>query len=218
MPAAVEDDVLPDFIAKRIGAEAAAESGQEREILVREDRCGRVERIVEQDDLGLRREGLRKRRLGEPEARGREGDEARHAPCPTHERQVGVVHRLEQHDLVAGLDQRHQGSGESLGCTGRHHDFRFRIEVEALPMPVMGGNGGAKLREPHHRRILVPAVDDRIGGLAADVLGPRIVREALAEIDRAGFPGKAGHDLENGGRQIGEYRVHASSHRVRAAS
>ena len=103
--APVEDDVLPDLVAERDRVVADAELGEQREVLVGEDRGGRVERVVEERDLGPRREGARQRLLGEAESGRLQRHEARHAAGPAHQRQVGVVHRLEQHDLVAGLDQ-----------------------------------------------------------------------------------------------------------------
>ena len=117
--------------------------------------------------------------------------EARHAAGPAHQRQIGVVHRLEQHDLVARLDQGQQRRGERLGRAGGDHHLGCAVELEALPVPVMLGDGGAQLGHAQHRRILVPAVDHRLGRLAPHVLRAGIVREALAEIDRALSRGRA---------------------------
>ena len=77
-----------------------------------------------------------------------------------------------------------------------------------MPAAIMGGDGLAKLQQPHHRRVLVPTVDHRLGGLAADILGAGVVGEALAEIDRAGLARQPRHDLENARLEIGEDRVH----------
>jgi hypothetical protein len=96
------------------------------------------------------------------------------------------------------------------GARGHHH-LGVRIEIDPLPVPVMGGNRGAQLRNAHHRRILVVAIEHRIRRHPPHVLRPRIVRKALAEIDRAGFPGKARHHFEHGGGQVGEQSVHAVS-------
>ena len=74
--------------------------------------------------------------------------------------------------------------------------------------PIMGGDGLAQLRQAHHRRVLVPAVDHRLGGLAAHVLGAGVVGEALAEIDRAGLARQPRHHLEHARLEIGEDRVH----------
>ena len=211
MAPAVEHDVLPDLVAQGDRIEADAEIGQEGEVFGTEDDRRRIERIVEQDDLGLPREGARQRRLRQPETRRLEGDEARHAAGPAHERQVGVVHRLEQHHFVAGRDEGQQGSRERLGGAGGDHHLALGIERQALPMAVMRRDRRAQLRQPHHGRILIPTLDHGVGRLAAHVLGTRIVGKALPEIDRAGLAGELGHHLEDGGRQIGEDRVHRRS-------
>ena len=38
-----------------------------------------------------------------------------------HHREIGVVERLDQHDLVAGVDQRHQRGGDRFGRARGHH-------------------------------------------------------------------------------------------------
>jgi len=82
------------------------------------------------------------------------------------------------------------------------------IEIEPLPVPVMRRDRRAQLRQPHHGRILVPALHDRLGGLAAHVLGAGIVGEALAEIDGPGLARQARHHFEDGGGKVGKDRVH----------
>ena len=123
--AAVEDHVLPDLVGDRDGVEAAAEIGEQRQILVREDRRRRVERVVEHHRLGLGREGLGQRLLGQPEMRRLQGDEARHAAGEPHQRQVGVVHGLEQHHLVAGLDDAEDRARQRLRRARGHHHLAW---------------------------------------------------------------------------------------------
>ena len=79
MPAAVENDVLPDLVADRDGIEAPAIGGEEVEVLRLEHRRGRIEGIVEENRARARAEGLRESLLGEPEMRRGERDEARGA-------------------------------------------------------------------------------------------------------------------------------------------
>ena len=45
-------------------------------------------------------------------------------------------------------------------------------------------------------------------GLAPHILGARMIRKALPQIDRVGIARKLGHHLEHGDRKIGEDRVH----------
>src|SRR5579864_1489923 len=79
----------------------------------------------------------------------------------------------------------------------------------------MRGDGGAKFRQAHHRRILVPAVDHRFGRLGAHVLRSLIVGKALAEIDRLPLARQPRHDLEDARLNFCEYRVHACPSRRR---
>jgi hypothetical protein len=132
----------------------------------------------------------------------------RHAACPAHERQIGVVHRLEQYHLVAGLDERHERAGDRLGRAGGDHHLGLGIEREAVPVAVMRGDGLTQLRQAHHGRVLVPALDHPLGGLAPHVLGAGVVRKALAEIDRAGLPCQPRHHLEDARLEIGEDGIH----------
>src|SRR5262249_15580542 len=78
------------------------------------------------------------------------------------------------------------------------------------PMTVMHGDGAAQLGNAEHRGILIPAVDRRLGGLAAHVLGTGIVGKALAEIDGVVLARERRHHLEHRDRQIGEDRIHES--------
>ena len=75
-------------------------------------------------------------------------------------------------------------------------------------MLVMRGDRLAQFGQAHHRRILVPAVDDRIGRLRQHVFRERTVRKSLPEVDRILFARKARHDLEYRDRQVGEDGVH----------
>ena len=181
MAEAVEHHVLPDLVADGDGVVAHAGAGENLERLAAVDDAGRVERIVEQDDARARREGGGEIGLVEGPKRRLQRDELRHAAGAANQRQIGVVHRLEQHDLVAGLDQRHQRAGDRLGRARGHHHLALGIELEPLEAPVVGGDRRAQLRQAEHRRILVPAVDDRLGRLGAHVGAGR---------DRQGSPGR----------------------------
>jgi hypothetical protein len=77
--APVEDDVLPDLVAERDRVVADAELGEQAQVLVGEDRGGRVERVVEESDLGPWGKGARQRLLGEAKSGGLQRHETRHA-------------------------------------------------------------------------------------------------------------------------------------------
>ena len=66
-----------------------------------------------------------------------------------------------------------------------------------MPAPIMRGDRLPQFRNAHHRRILVVAVDHRIGRLAANVLGAWIVRKTLAEIDGVVVARKLRHRFED---------------------
>ena len=53
-------------------------------------------------------------------------------------RLVAVVHRLEHHDLVAGVEHAEQRSGERLGRAGRHDDLGVGIELDVRRIGVGG--------------------------------------------------------------------------------
>ena len=193
----VEHHVLPDLVAECGHVEPLAVAGEQVEILGGEQRGARVEGIVQHHDAGPRPEGLRQRGLVEAEGRGLQRHDPRHAARPPYEGQVGVVHGREQHDLVAGLDQRQERAGQRLRGPGGDHHLGLRVEDETLVPRVMGGDRLPQGRQPHHRGILVPAVAERPRAPLADILRPGIVGEALAEIDRAVDPREPGHGLEH---------------------
>ena len=59
-----------------------------------------------------------------------------------------------------------------------------------------------KFRQSHHGRILVPAVQYGVSRFAPYIFGARIIRKALAEINRSQLPGEPRHDVEN---SVGEF-------------
>ena len=210
MAEAVEHHMLPDFVADGDRVMLDASAGEHFEQLATVDDAGRIERIVEQDDARAVGKGGGEIGLVEGPARRLQRDELRHAAGAANQRQISVVHRLEQHDLVAGLDQRHQRAGDRLGRARGHHHFALGVEFEPLVAPVVRGDRGAQFRQAEHRRILVPAVDDRLGRLRAHVGGAGIVGEALAEIDRVALARQPRHHFEDADAESGEKGVHGS--------
>ena len=158
MGAAVEDDMLPDLVGERDRVGTDAGLGEQRQLLARRTSGAvGIVRIVEDDEAGLRRERLGQRLLGDPPAGRGQPDQPRHAAGAQHQRQIGVVERLEEHDLVAGRDQGQQARGDRLG-RARGDDHLLGIDVEALMAPVMIGD---RLREA------------RAGRASADIGWPR---------------------------------------------
>ena len=195
-----------------IDVEFLAEPRQQFEVFARIDDRGRVERIVEQNGLGLVIEDAAQRLFRQPPMRRFKPNQTRNAAGLADDRKVGIVDRLEHDDLVAGLDHRQNGRGQRFGAAGRHHHLGHRIEAEAVPALIMRRYRLPQFRNTHHRGVLVVAVHHRIGGGVADVLRPRVVRKALAEIDGVVVAGKLRHRLEDGDRQIAKYLV-SGNHR-----
>ena len=101
MSAAVEDHGLPDLVADGDGVVLDAELCQEGEVLLRRHDGGRVQRAVQHHHPGLVAEGRLQHRPVETPVWGRKADQLGRAARAPDQRQIGVVQRLEQHDLVA---------------------------------------------------------------------------------------------------------------------
>src|ERR1700737_1840589 len=119
MFAAIEDHMLPDLVADRDRIELLTVPCQQFEILARIDHRGGIERIVEENGLGLVVEDASQRLLRQPPMRRFEAHQTRYASGLTYDREVGVVYRLENDDLVAGLDNSEDCAGQPLCAAGR---------------------------------------------------------------------------------------------------
>ena len=204
---AVEDQVLIDLVADRVGVVAQHQVGDEAQFVGGEHLAGRVHRRVQQDRLGLRPE-----RVGQRGARQRpvgrlQPHQARDGAEQADDRQIGVVQRLDQHDLVAGVQHRHQAGGDRLGGAGGHHHLARPVDLEAVEAAVGGGDRLAQFRHAGHRRILVAAVLQRVGGGLHHVVRAVGVGEALAEIDRVVLDRQRRHHGEDRGADTGQQGV-----------
>jgi hypothetical protein len=117
MAETVEDEMLIDLVANRVGVVALHEFSDEAEFLRREDLADGVHRAVEQDRLGARGEGVGKFGARQIPGGRREAHEPRHAAEHPHDRQIGIVERLDQDNLIPGIDHGHEGGGQRLGGT-----------------------------------------------------------------------------------------------------
>src|ERR1700694_2498068 len=124
MFAAVEDHMLPDLVADRDRIELLTEPRQQFEVLARIDHRGGIERIVEEDGLGLVVEDASQRLFRQPPMWRFKAHQTRYASGLAYDRQIGVVHRLENDDLVAGLDHGKDRAGQRLRAPRSHHYFR----------------------------------------------------------------------------------------------
>ena len=131
MAVTVEDDMLPDLVADRDRVELDAERGEQVEVGSAERRSPvGFSGLLNSTTLVFGEKASRQHLLVEAPMRRRQRHELRHAAGAPHQRQIGVVHRLEQHDLVARRDQRQQRAGDRLGRARGDHDLAVGIEVE----------------------------------------------------------------------------------------
>ena len=203
----VEDDVLVHLVADRIDVVLQAEPGDEGQFLLVEDLRAGIHRRVEQDQLGLRPEGGGQFLPGQPPVWRLQPHQLRHAPCPSHHRQVGIVERLDQHDLVARLDQAEQAVAERLGRARRDQDLGLPVDVEPLEPLRMIRNGLAQFGNAHHGRVLVVPGQQVLRRRRPHLLGSLVVGEALAEVDGLVLARERRHDFKYRGPECGHGRV-----------
>ena len=108
-------------------------------------------------------------------------------------RLVAVVHRLEDDDLVAVVEHAEQGTGQRLGRAGRDEDLGVRVVLEAVEALLVAGDGVPQHGQARAGRVLVDAAADGLDGGVEHLVRAVGVREALAEVDRAGGHGQRGH-------------------------
>ena len=177
-----------------------ARSGQ---LLAGEHLAGRVVRGVDQQQLGAR--GDRGPQVGGVErpaagavGRRMERDGPGHAAGHRDARGVAVVHRLEQHDLVAGVEQGEQRAGQRLGGAGGDQDLVRGVVGQAAEALRVVGDRLAQLGEARAGRVLVGGGADGGPRHVEDLGRAGVVGESLPEVDRA-----------RGGRE----RAHLGEHR-----
>ena len=225
--ATVEEQVLVHLVGDHDEIVLDRDPGDRVEFVPGEHLAGRVVRGVEQDHLGPR--GHRSDQLVgiedvPPVVTRSEQHGHRTRPGERDARLVAVVHRLEDHDFVTGVEHPQQRSGQRLGRTSGDHDLARRIEVDAVPLRLVPGDGLAQQGHPRPRRILVDArTDGRDRGV--EHLGRAVgVGEALAEVDRSGLDRQRGHLGEDRGaeaRELAGERIgqsHTATVRIRCSS
>jgi hypothetical protein len=103
-------------------------------------------------------------------------------PGEVAERRVGAVRRVETHDLVSGLAQGLHGDVDRQLCP-RCDDHLSRVDVEALVLAHVVGDGGAELGQAARRRVVRVSVAECGDPRFDDVLGRREVRLAAVQRD-----------------------------------
>ncbi len=199
---AVEDEVLVHLVGDDDRVVPVREPHDLVEHLTREHRTGRVVRIVDEDharpvgDRGCQdlEVGLE---VGPPQGhRNQPRTRERHA------RGIGVVVRLEHHDLVVGaVDQGEERRGEGLRSADGHEHLARGIELDPVEPPLVLGDRLEQIGETATRGVLVDAVGDGAAGGLQDGLGAVLVGEALPEVERARGGGERGHLGEDRGNR-----------------
>ena len=205
-----EREVLVHLVGHDDRIVPLGEPHDRREHVGVEHRPGRVVRRVHEDDPGA--VGHRRLELVEvgPPVGEAQRHRAVHASGAGDERRVGVVVRLERHDLVAHVDEREDGRRERLGGAGRDEHLGCRVDVDAVEPSLVRGDRLAQHGHADAGRVLVHAVGDRLTGGLEHLGGAVLVGEALAEVDGAGAGGQGAHlgedrggDRAVGGEQAG---------------
>ncbi len=163
------------------------------------DLAGRVHRRIQQQRLGAWPERGGKPIPRQLPVRREQAHHTRHGPKHPDHRQVCVIRRLDHHDLVAGLEDRHEAGGDRLRGARGDDDLAERIDPEPVEPVTMRRDRAAELRQARHRRILVASVRQRLGCGADDVCRTVGVGKTLAEIDAVVLQREPRHHGEHRG-------------------
>ncbi|CAB4884834.1 unannotated protein [freshwater metagenome] len=218
---AVKRKVLVDLVGDHDEIVLDGDVGDALQFAAGEHLAGGVVRRVEQDQLGAR--GDRCSYFVEVDA------ECRRMQCdgsylPAGHRNtclIDVEHRLERDDLVAGVQQGQQRTGQSFtGSCGDQH-LGGSIEAQAVEALLVFDNGLAQAGDANGRWVLVLAAVDCCDRYIEHLTRAIGVGETLAEVDRVGGKCQRGHFTEDGGsktlelgRQIGQTIRHRFDRRA----
>ena len=98
---------------------------------------------------------------------------------------IAVVERLDQDDLVAGIDQGLDGGKDALGGADGDDDLLERIQVTAKERAVDVGNGIDQPGMAGGPRVLVQIPFNGFLGGGFDKIRSREIGEALPQVDGA---------------------------------
>ena len=200
---AVVENVLVDFVGDGEHVVLDAEVADELEFLPAEHLAGRVIGRVQDDGLGVVLEGLAKfdfveRPLGIRGLRRTQADEARLGAAQDRIRAVVFVERLEDDDLVALIADREQGRDHGFGRAAADGDFFLGIDVQALPLLHLAGDGVAQALRSPGDGVLVDVGGDGLLRGSLDLGGRGEIGESLGQVDGAVLHGLARHLADDG--------------------
>ena len=202
MLASIKNHMLPHFIGEQYRIMLHTKTCQKFQILARQNNRRRVDRIVQKNEARFICKRCRQHRFVKAPIRWLQRHEFRYAARTQHQRQIGVIHRLEQNHLVTRRDQRHQRARNRLGSARGDHHLVFPIERHALMMRVMFSDGLSQLRQAGHWRVLVPPVHHGVSRFFQHIERTGAIGKALAKINRAGFTRQFRHGFKNRGLDI----------------
>ena len=158
-----------------------------------EDLARGVVGSVDDDGPGALREGALE--LGGVEAplRRPQADEARHRAGQDRVGAVVLVEGLEDHHLVAGIEDREESGNHGLGRAARDRDLALGIHRHAVEPLEFLRDGLAQRPRPPRDGVLVDVRGDGAAGRFLHLLGSREIGKALGEVDRAVQMGQARH-------------------------
>ncbi len=198
----IVQNVLVNFVREAIGIPANAEVADEFELGSRENFPCRIIRRVQNDRLGVRAKRGRKLLFIERPIGSAQPDEPWRGTAQNCVRTVIFVKRLENHDFVARINDRHHGGHHCFGRAAANGDLALGVILDALGALKLFDDGVAqRLRAPGDG-VLVDVVSDGFARRFLDFLGRRKVRKSLGQIDGAVLQSQPRHFANDGFREL----------------
>ncbi len=142
-----------------------------------------------------------------PTVRGRREEHRDRCRCRERDsRLIAVVHRLEQHDLVAGIEHPEHCPGKRFRRARGDDDLRVGVHVEPIPAVMVLGDRATQIRVTQTRRVLVHPGANCLDRRIEHFGWPVGVGESLSEIDRTGRRRERRHLREDRRAEAGEFR------------
>ena len=207
-------DVLVDLVGHADRVVIAAETRDELELGAREDASRRVVRGVHDDRPGSRGERAPQLVRVEREARRAERNEDRRSPADGGVRAVILIERLEDDDLVTGVDDREQRRDHRFRRSAGDREHRLRIDRHRVEVAVRPGERVAEGLAAPGDRVLVEVGVDRALRRLLHLRGRGEVGEALREVDAAVHRVQSGHLADD---RLGETHGSGGKGRSRGA-
>ncbi len=204
--ATIKDHMLPDFVAECDQVMVYAQACHGGDLFgIEHPRC-RIHRVVEHHHSRSGRDRSLDFGAFNTPVRRLQPNRLDHPARTLDQRTIGVIGRLEDNNLVTGLDPCQQGRRQAFGRTGGHQHL-LGGPIGQVQTVVMLGDRGAQFRQATRRRILVPAFYGCVGGRLPQFQRTGRFGKALPQIDGPRLSRQTGHDLENRCLGVGKNRM-----------